>query len=175
MKCISISGGAGHGKDTLANKLKFILESKGKRVFIIHYADYLKMVATQVYNWNGLKDEIGRDILQKLGDKMREQDEMFLINELLKILNLVKEDFDIAIIPDTRFPREIECLKNIGRTISIHITRVDYKSNLTAEQNNHKTERALDDYSYDYKILTYTDKEIPEINSIIEDILTMNN
>ncbi|MBD7914033.1 hypothetical protein H9660_02635 [Clostridium sp. Sa3CUN1] len=171
MKCISISGGAGHGKDTLAKKLKFILESKGKKVFIIHYADYLKMVATQVYNWNGVKDDIGRDILQKLGDKMREQDEMFLINELLQILNLSKDDFDIAIIPDARFPKEIECLRAIGETISIHITRLDYKSNLTTEQNNHKTERALDDYSYDYKIETYTDKEIKEINSIIEHII----
>ena len=65
MKCISISGPAGHGKDTLANKLKTLLEAKGKKVFIIHYADYLKMVATQVYNWNGLKDEVGRDVLQK--------------------------------------------------------------------------------------------------------------
>ncbi|WP_322459555.1 hypothetical protein [Clostridium perfringens] len=48
MKCVSISGRAGHGKDTLALKLKEILEGKGKKVFIIHYADYLKMVATQV-------------------------------------------------------------------------------------------------------------------------------
>ena len=69
MKYISISGGAGHGKDTLANKLKNILEKEGKRVFIIHYADYLKMVATQVYKWNGLKDAKGRDLLQKLGDR----------------------------------------------------------------------------------------------------------
>ncbi|MBE6054059.1 MAG: hypothetical protein E7212_09140 [Clostridium sartagoforme] len=171
MKCISISGPAGHGKDTLANKLKNILQSKGKRVFIIHYADYLKMVATQVYSWNGLKDEVGRDILQKLGDKMRAEDEMYLINELIKILNLVQDDFDIAIIPDARFPKEIECLKNVGRTISIHITRVDYKSNLTSEQNNHSTERALDDYSYDYDIITYTDKEISEIETIIKDLL----
>ncbi|MFU7518206.1 hypothetical protein AB4668_20945, partial [Clostridium sp. HCS.1] len=80
------------------------------------------MVATQVYNWNGLKDEVGIDILQKLGDKMRAQDEFFVINELLRILSLVKDDFDIAIITDARFPREIECLKNIGKTITIHIT-----------------------------------------------------
>ena len=171
MKCITISGPAGHGKDTLANKLKAIIESKGKRVFIIHYADYLKMVATQVYNWDGRKDEVGRDILQKLGDRMRAQDEMYLINELINIINLVRDDFDIVLIPDARFPREIECLRNIGRTISIHITRVDYKSNLTTEQNNHKTERALDNYSYDYDILTSTDKEISEIDTIIEDIL----
>ncbi len=171
MKCISISGPAGHGKDTLANKLKNLLEAKGKKVFIIHYADYLKMVATQVYNWNGIKDELGRSILQKLGDKMRAQDKMFLINELVKILDLVKEDFDIAIIPDARFPKEIECLKDIGKTISIHITRVDYENNLTKEQNNHSTERALDDYSYDYNIFTYTNKEIPEIDLVIKDIL----
>ena len=36
MNCISISGPAGHGKDTLANKLKQNLEAKGKKVFIIH-------------------------------------------------------------------------------------------------------------------------------------------
>ena len=171
MKCISISGPAGHGKDTLANKLKHHLESKGKKVFIIHYADYLKMVANQVYNWNGIKDEVGRDILQKLGDKMRAKDKMFVINELLRILNLVKDDFDIAIIPDARFPKEIECLKDIGKTISVHITRVDYNNNLTNEQNNHSTERSLDDYTYNYDILTYTDKEIPEVDLIIKDIL----
>ena len=170
MNCISISGPAGHGKDTLANKLKQNLEAKGKRVFIIHYADYLKMVATQVYNWNGIKDEVGRDILQKLGDKMRAQDKMFVINELIKILNLVKDDFDVVIIPDARFPKEIECLKDIGKTISVHITRLDYKNDLTTEQNNHSTERALDNYTYDYDIHTYTDKEIKEIDLIIQNI-----
>ncbi|WP_291653620.1 hypothetical protein [Clostridium sp.] len=171
MKYISISGGAGHGKDTLANKLKSILEKEGKRVFIIHYADYLKMVATQVYNWNGLKDEEGRDLLQKLGDRMREIDEMFLINELLKILKLVKKDFDVAIIPDARFPKEIECLKEIGETISIHITRIDYNSILTEEQSNHNTEIALKNYSYDYEVYSYTNKEIDSIDLIINDIL----
>ncbi|MDY4606319.1 hypothetical protein [Clostridium tertium] len=171
MKYISISGGAGHGKDTLANKLKNILEKEGKRVFIIHYADYLKMVATQVYKWNGLKDAKGRDLLQKLGDRMREIDEMFLINELLKILSLVKDDFDVAIIPDARFPKEIECLKSIGKTISIHITRLDYNSILTKEQSNHNTETALNNYVYDYKLYSYTDKEIDSIDLIIKDIL----
>lgn len=175
MKCISISGGAGHGKDNLANKLKKILEENEKKVFIIHYADYLKMVAMQVYNWNGLKDIEGRDLLQKLGDKMRKIDEMFLINELLKILNLVKNDFDVAIIPDARFPKEIEALKVIGETISIHITRVDYNSILTKEQSNHQTETALYDYCYDYKLYTYTNKEIDSLNLIVEDIIHGKN
>ncbi|WP_411168519.1 hypothetical protein ACH36K_15570 [Clostridium sp. MB05] len=172
MKCVSISGRAGHGKDTLALKLKEILEGKGKKVFIIHYADYLKMVATQVYGWNELKDNNGRTLLQHLGDKMREVDEMFLINELLKILSLVRDDFDVALIPDARFPKEIDCLKSIGKTTSIHITRLNYESNLTETQNKHKTEISLDDYIYDYNIFSNGNDNISSILLIIEDILS---
>ena len=172
MKCVSISGRAGHGKDTLALKLKEILEGKGKKVFIIHYADYLKMVAKQVYGWNGSKDNNGRTLLQHLGDKMREVDEMFLINELLKILSLVKDDFDVALIPDARFPKEIDCLKSIGKTISIHITRLNYESNLTEIQNKHKTEISLDDYIYDYNIFSNGNDNISSIPLIIEDTLS---
>lgn len=172
MKCITISGGAGHGKDTLARNIKKILESKNKKVFIIHYADYLKMVAKQVYNWNGVKDEYGRTLLQSLGDKMRELDEMFIINELLKILNLVKNDFDVAIIPDARLPKEIDILNTVGKTISIHIHRVDYQSKLTNSQSNHKTETALNNYIYDYNLKTYTNQKIKELDTIIQDILS---
>lgn len=171
MKCVTISGGAGHGKDTLARNIVKILEAKEKKVFIIHYADYLKMVAKQVYNWNGIKDEYGRTLLQNLGDKMREIDDMFIINELLKILNLVKNDFDVVIIPDARLPKEIDILKTIGETISIHIHRVDYKSKLTNSQINHKTETALNNYKYNYNLKIYTNQKIKELDDIINYIL----
>ena len=39
MKCITISGKAGHGKDTFAENLKKNLEAKGYRVCVFHYAD----------------------------------------------------------------------------------------------------------------------------------------
>lgn len=171
MKCVTISGGAGHGKDTLARNIKRILESKDQKVFIIHYADYIKMVAKQVYNWNGIKNEYGRTLLQSLGDKMREINEMFIIDELLKILNLVKDDFDVVIIPDARLPKEIDILNTIGETISIHIHRVDYKSKLTKTQSNHKTETALSSYPYNYNLKIYTDQKIKELDNIIQDIL----
>lgn len=172
MKCISISGKSGHGKDTLALRLKELLEKEGKKVFIIHYADYLKMVASKVYNWDGSKTGNGRSLLQSLGDKMRAVDEMFLINELLKILYLVKDDFDVALIPDARFPKEIDCLKSIGETVSIHITRVNYKNNLTNTQNVHKTEISLDDYKYDYNLYSYENGNISDIPLIINAILS---
>ena len=149
MKCITISGKAGHGKDTFANNLKRDLEAQGLRVFIFHYADYIKMIAKEVYGWNGEKDEKGRSILQNLGDKLRKKNKRIIIDELIKILKLVEDDFDIAIIADARFPIEIEALKEIWKTVSIHVNRVNYTNNLTCHQKKHSTETALDDYEYD--------------------------
>jgi len=95
MKCITISGKAGHGKDTFAKNLKKDLEAQGLRVFIFHYADYIKMLAKEIYGWNGEKDEKGRSILQNLGDKLRSKNKRIIIDELIKILKLVEDDFDI--------------------------------------------------------------------------------
>lgn len=149
MKCITISGKAGHGKDTFAKNLKKDLEAQGLRVFIFHYADYIKMLAKEIYGWNGEKDEKGRSILQNLGDKLRSKNKRIIIDELIKILKLVEDDFDIAIIPDARLPLEIEVLKEIWHTISIHVNRINYVNILTSEQKKHLTETALDNYKYD--------------------------
>ena len=151
MKCITISGKAGHGKDTFAANLKRDLEAKGLRVFIFHYADYIKMIAIEVYGWNGEKDERGRSILQSLGDRLRSKNKRVIIDELIKVLKLVEDDFDIAIIADARFPIEIEALKEIWKTVSIHVNRVNYTNNLTCNQKKHSTETALDDYEYDLR------------------------
>lgn len=149
MKCITISGKAGHGKDTFASNLKRNLEDLNYKVCIFHYADYIKMIATQIYEWDGNKDFKGRSILQKLGDNLRSKDKMLIVNELIKVLELVENDFDIALIPDSRFPVEIDAIKNKWETISVHVTRPNYMNNLTDEQKKHITETSLDNYNYD--------------------------
>lgn len=57
MNVILISGKARSGKDSFANALSEILQSKNKKVLITHYADLLKYVCRQFFNWNGEKDE----------------------------------------------------------------------------------------------------------------------
>lgn len=151
MKCITISGKAGHGKDTFANNLKRNLEDLSYKVCIFHYADYIKMIAREIYGWDGNKDFKGRNLLQKLGDNLRNKDKMLIVNELIKVLELVENDFDIALIPDSRFPIEIDAIKEKWETLSVHINRINYLNNLTDEQKKHITETSLDTYEYDIK------------------------
>lgn len=151
MKCITISGKAGHGKDTFAGNLKKNLEAKGYRVCVFHYADYIKMIAKEIYCWDGEKDDTGRTILQSLGDKLRAKNPRVIIDELIKILQLVEEDFDFALIPDARFPIEIEALKEFWKTTSVYINRVNFENKLTSNQKKHITETAMDNYTYDFK------------------------
>lgn len=150
MKCITISGKAGHGKDTFAGNLKKNLENKGNRVCVFHYADYIKMIAKEIYGWNGEKNELGRSILQNLGDKLREKNSRVIIDELIKILQLVESDFDFALIPDARFPIEIEALREFWNTKSVYINRVNYDNHLTSNQKKHITETSMDHYIYDF-------------------------
>ena len=151
MKCITISGSAGHGKDTFANNLKRNLEDLSYKVCIFHYADYIKMIAREIYVWDGNKDFKGRSLLQKLGDNLRNKDKMLIVNELIKVLELVESDFDIALIPDARFPIEIDAIKDKWETLSVHINRINYLNNLTDEQKKHITETSLNTYEYDLK------------------------
>ena len=67
MRIIAFSGQAQHGKDTTAKYMKQTFESIGKRVVILHFADYLKYVCKEYFNWDGVKNEVGRTILQKVG------------------------------------------------------------------------------------------------------------
>ena len=64
MRVIAISGKGESGKDTIAKMLKQQLEEQNYKVMIIHFADVLKFVCRQYFNWNGEKDEHGRTLLQ---------------------------------------------------------------------------------------------------------------
>lgn len=156
MKVIVISGKAQHGKDTLGNYLREILEEKGKKAFIIHYADYLKMLATNVYRWNGEKDEKGREILQKTGDKMRKKNPDYFVEKVLEILKDFNDEMDYAIIPDGRLPIEVDVMKNHFDCLSIRINREFHNPLMTREQLTHITETAMDNYSFDH-VFTTTD------------------
>ena len=61
IKIYAISGKAQQGKDTFAEILSQELTEKGYRVLVIHYADLLKFICKSLFNWDGQKDENGRD------------------------------------------------------------------------------------------------------------------
>jgi len=154
LKIINISGKAQHGKDSTALILKQKLEAKNKKVLIAHFADLVKYVSKQFFNWDGVKDEQGRTILQRIGtDIVRTQRPNYWVDFIKGILEMFQDEWDYVIIPDCRFENEIETFKQDGwDSIAVRVIRDDFKSSLTVEQLNHPSETALDDYKFDWYI-----------------------
>jgi dCMP deaminase len=146
---VCISGKARHGKDTFAEYLKECLPGS----IIIHYGDLVKHIAKMYFNWDGQKDEKGRQLLQWVGtDWVRAQNPNYWVDFVKSFIEVSKGRFKYFIIPDARFPNEI-----IGT--HIHIVRPDFVSDLTEEQLKHPSETALDGHPFDYQIINNGSKE----------------
>ena len=154
MNIILISGKAQNGKDTTAGILKNQLEERGASVLIAHYADLVKYVCRTFFDWDGVKDEYGRRILQYVGtDVVRAKDPDFWVRFLSEIICMFSDEWDYVIIPDTRFPNEIEGMKKMAsKLIHLRVRRPGYISTLTSEQQAHPSETALDNVEPDYWI-----------------------
>lgn len=154
MKVICISGKAMNGKDTSAAFIKDALEGDENAVLITHYADLLKHICRSFFDWNGEKDEIGRHILQYVGtDIIRAQQPNFWVDFLISVLKLFKDEWDYVLIPDCRFPNEIDAMREAGfDVITLRIIRPNFETPLTEEQQQHPSEVSLDNYSFDYTV-----------------------
>ena len=153
MRVICISGQAGAGKDTVGKVIADKLAEQGYTPLITHQADLLKYICTSYFDWDGVKDEAGRSLLQYVGtDVVRKNRPDFWVDFLISMFDLFSENWDCAIIPDCRFPNEISRFKEAGyKTIHIHVER-DFESGLTEEQRNHPSENALNEVTPDYVI-----------------------
>ena len=166
-KVILVSAKARHGKDTVAELMKNNLESKGERVLICHYADLLKYICKTFFDWNGVKDDKGRTILQHVGTdviRIKNHAPDYWVDFIANLLWMFYDEWDYILIPDTRFPNELErMIDNFSkeRIVSLRINRPNFNSGMTQEQLNHPSECALDNYDFDYYI---------ENNGTLEDL-----
>lgn len=159
MKIFCISGKAQHGKDTTANFMLEALENKGKSVLIFHYADLLKYIAKQYFDWDGNKDEAGRKLLQELGtDVIRKKNPDYWVMFAVGFLRLFIDRWDYVLIPDCRFPNEIDVLKEAGFDVAhIRVERPNFDNSLTFEQRCHPSETALDFVTPDWLVMNAWD------------------
>lgn len=174
MKVILISGHAQNGKDTCATILKGRLVHEGYKVLVCHYGDLVKYICTAFFGWNGLKDRQGRTLLQHIGtDVIREQQPDYWVNFIIDILSFFKNEWDYVIIPDTRFPNEIDRISERFDTVHFRVERKHFKSPLSVEQQNHPSETALDDCKPDVLIHNNGDLEDlrNKINKTILEVL----
>lgn len=152
-KIICISGHARAGKDTSAAMMREELEREGYRVLVTHYADLLKFVCQSLFEWDGQKDEAGRYLLQYIGtDVVRKREPDFWVNYVIEMLKLFPNTWDYVLIPDARFPNEVEKLKEAGFDVThVRISR-SCENNLTERQKAHLSETALNDIVPDVTI-----------------------
>lgn len=176
MKVIAISGKAESGKDTIAKEIKYLLEEQNYKVMIIHFADVLKFVCRQYFDWDGQKDDYGRSLLQQVGTEMREKNNPNMwVNITKELIRGIGAEFNWVLVPDTRFKEEINMLNEYFDCTSVRILRQDINSygmasdhinHLTDEQRAHKSECDLDDYKFDHFIINNYYINNDDINNI---------
>lgn len=154
MKVICISGKAQNGKDTTASFLKDLLETDGYSVLITHYGDLLKYICKSFFDWDGNKDEDGRSLLQHVGTNViRSKHPDYWVKFVADIIGFFDDKWDYVLIPDCRFPNEVDYMKDMGfDVVHLRVVRPNFESPLTLEQQNHPSETALDDVIPDYYI-----------------------
>lgn len=171
MKIICISGKAQHGKDTTAGILKELLEVNHKTVLVAHYGDLVKYVCSTFFGWDGVKDEYGRTLLQRVGtDIIRNQQPNYWVAFIADILRFFYDEWDYVLIPDARFPNEIDYLKDAGLdVIHVRVRRDGFISPLTKEQQQHPSETALDFVEPDHFLIN--DGTVNNLKQQIQNLL----
>lgn len=157
---IGIHGKAGAGKDTLAS---ILCAKSDPRCEVFHFAWPLKRVVSAIYELDmyHLEDREAKEkTLERLGKSPR-QIMQYVGTEVMRehlgetvFLNAMSHriakhpDARVIIIPDTRFPNELEYIRDNGG-ITVKVTRPDALRQGTVH-SSHATEREIPDEEFDY-------------------------
>jgi molybdopterin-guanine dinucleotide biosynthesis protein len=171
-KIILITAKAESGKDTVSDYLTQQLKNKGQKVAIMHFAQYIKQILIQHYEWDGItKDEYWRHKLQYLGtEKIRLQmnKPLFHVSRVCEDIEIIQDDFDYVLIPDCRFPNEayhtMACFPKQGTVLRIE--RPNFKNRLTEAQRNHISETSMDNFNYNNVL--YNDGTLQDLHMKID-------
>lgn len=172
-----VAGRARSGKGTIAKYLENYYQNLNKKVIISPYTKYLKKYIEDITGEKIDENNKPRELLQKISSDLIKKElnkHNFFIDRQLEDLEIYSYFADIIIIPDVRFEKEIEVIKErYSKVISIGVKRPNYQSELTKEQLDDITETSLDNYKeYDYLIIN--DESLKKLNinllKILEEI-----
>ena len=123
------------GKDTCA---KYLVENYG--FTRLAFADGVKTVGREAFNWNEKKDDRGRKLLQGVGLVARDYDMDFWINKLENSPKFLESNK--VVIPDTRFQNEVSWVRSRGG----YLVKIDGRGGLEGEVGKHASEVDLDGF-----------------------------
>lgn len=168
-----LCGKARSGKDTTADIIKEYYEKKSKKVIILSYGTYIKEYAKKISDWDGSDESKPRTLLQVLGtDIIRNNiDDMFFIKRIIGDISVYSYFFDVIIISDARFEKEITTIKEtFNDVIDINIKRPNFDNGLNELEKNHASEQGLNNYN-SYKYTVNNDALISDLKSKIIKII----
>jgi len=153
LRVFLLSGKARSGKGTVANIIKKYYREKCIEMM---FAKTIKQYAIDFMGWDGSDENKPRKFLQTIGtDVIRDKlnNPNFHWNRVAEDIDILKHYFDNFVISDCRFPNEADLSKEkFGEKCVLLRLERDW-TNLTKEQQNHKSETALDNYeNWDYVI-----------------------
>lgn len=168
MKIILISGKASSGKTKLGELIVNYAQKIGLRAVQTEYSKYLKLYAKELIGYNGSRENKPRKFLQDLGSFIRYDlgDEHFFTRRMLEDFNVYETFCDIVVVSDVRLIKEIEDIKNsrYKDIVTIQVVNCHGEYNLTIEEQNHITERELENYQgFDYIIENESVENLEEL------------
>lgn len=167
---ITISGPARSGKDYIAGLLKERLNNAKLYTLSSTLKEYLCEIfslsleeldrfknSTEPFTVNGTTM---RTILQKFGTEIfvNKVDKLFWVNKIKE--KIIADNVDYAIITDARFLHEIE---SFNGALKIKVIADD-----TIAENEHISERELDNYKFDYLI---DNRNKPDLTKVIDKLV----
>ena len=153
IEILGLTGKAGSGKDTVGAYLR---QHYGFET--IAFATKLKNVAREVFLWDGVKDERGRRLLQRLGTEVgRDYDPNIWIQWAERYIGRcrISNPHQRFVITDVRFPNEAFWIQSQGGKM----LRVWGRGGLTGDAAKHPSEIAIADYAPDYCVCNNSDFE----------------
>lgn len=153
MIVILLSGKAEAGKDTF---YEMTAERYAKSVIKrIAFADALKQIAFAM-GWDGHKDTKGRRLLQDLGEIGRKYHADLWVDKTIETLQAYSREADIVCFTDCRYPNELAGIKQwtaMDSSNQVVTVRIERPGHVMTANQNHISETALDDYTFDYTII----------------------
>ena len=88
--------------------------------------------------------------MQFLGvDKLRTKDPNFLVDTVIRFVQIFEDDYDYVLIGDCRFESEIKRWKDENyRVFSVHVKRPGFINDLNEKQRTHLSETSLDNFVF---------------------------
>ena len=182
---IAFAGRKQSGKTTSCEFVQSLFANKETKIY--NFADPLKQLCIDIFGltynqcygtdenkneivdccWSGTDSKMtAREVLQYVGtDVFRAMQHNVWSSATIRLIQ--KEQPDIALIADCRFPNEVEAVKNAGGLV--------VKLNRNLYESTHASETALDATNYDQSNFDLTianlDGGIDEKNNIIKNFL----